>query len=54
MKLSTGQTLIRKEGGKLKPWTRETAQLRLTMRPDSYLDRERSVANYSDGRPATP
>lgn len=54
MKLSTGQTLTRKEGGKLKAWTRETAELRLTMRPDSYLDRERSVASYSDGRPAKP
>jgi len=40
LKLSTGQSLTRKEDGKLKPWARETAQLRLTMRPDSYLDRE--------------
>jgi deoxycytidylate deaminase len=40
LKLSTGQALTRKQDGKLKPWSRETAQLRLIMRPDSYLDRE--------------
>jgi deoxycytidylate deaminase len=43
LKLSTGQTLKRKQNGELKPWSRETAQLRLTMRPDSYLDRERTA-----------
>lgn len=40
LKLSTGQPLTRKQDGKLKSWNRETAQLRLIMRPDSYLDRE--------------
>jgi deoxycytidylate deaminase len=40
LKLSTGRQLTRKTDGKLREWSRQTAQLRLTMRPDSYLDRE--------------
>jgi deoxycytidylate deaminase len=52
LKLSTGQPLTRKEDGKLKPWSRDRAELRLTMRTDSYLDREQSIASCPDGSPA--
>jgi deoxycytidylate deaminase len=51
LKLSSGQQLSRKLDGKLKPWTRPSAQPRLPMRPDSYLDRERLRPNCS-GEPS--
>lgn len=41
LKLSTGHPLERKRDGALKPWTRDSAQLRLSLRPESYLERER-------------
>lgn len=43
LKLSTGQAMKRKQNGELMPWSRETAELRLAMRPDSYLERERAA-----------
>lgn len=54
LKLSTGQTLTRKQDGKLRSWSRETAELRLVLRPDSYLEREASAASWSAGAPAKP
>jgi tRNA(Arg) A34 adenosine deaminase TadA len=44
LKLSTGQPLTRKEDGRVKDWKRETAELRLALRPDSYLERERAAS----------
>jgi deoxycytidylate deaminase len=44
LKLSTGQPLERKADGQLKHWSRDTAQLRLALRPESYLERERLAA----------
>ena len=45
LKLSTGQPLARKSGGKIKEWSRDTAHLRLTLRAESYLDRERAAVS---------
>lgn len=40
MKLSSGRKLVRKEKGKLVNWGRGTAELRVPMKPLSYLDAE--------------